>query len=266
MIFPFRSKLIFILMALFSWLVSGQTMPPLDDDGLPAIPKVQTSVYDYANIFPDGQQKALEQKLIRYGDSTGTQIVVASIPSLKGRDINFYTTNWAHKWGIGQEREDNGIFILIAPKERKVFIATGYGVEDRLTDALSKRIVEKILIPHFKKGDYIGGVNRAADVIFSILQGKFKAGNTLKNKNDDLWNVLIIALILFIIIFWLSKRYGGHGGDDGGYTIDRRGPVFWGGGFGGGTSSGGFGGFGGGGFSGGFGGGGFGGGGAGGSW
>ncbi len=265
MIYRLPNRIFLLLFTLISLFASGQKQLVLDEDGLPRVPAVQTSVYDYAGIFPGDAEKMLEQKLIRYSDTTGTQIVVATVPSLRGEDITFYGTNWAHKWGIGQKGEDNGIFIIIAPKERKTAIITGYGVEDRLTDALARRIIEKVMIPAFKKGDYIGGVNRATDVIFSILQGKFKKEELSQQNSDEWLYMLVLFFFLFIIIFWLSRKYGnGHG--DGGYTIDRPGPIFWGGGFGGGSSGGGFGGFGGGGFSGGFGGGGFGGGGASGSW
>ena len=239
----------------------------IDSDGLPAKPTLETSVYDFAGILTQEQRNKLERKLIRYADSTSTQIVVATVPSLNENDINVWGAEWAHKWGIGQAEKDNGILIIVAPNDRKTAIVTGYGVEPYLTDALSKRIIENILIPHFKRGDYYGGLNRATDVIFTILQGDFKAPEIQEQKDGMDW-VVVLFLVFFVILvlYVISKHQGGNG--DGGYTIDRQGPVIWGGSWGGGGFGGGsFGGgsFGGG-FSGGFGGGGFGGGGASGSW
>ncbi len=238
------------------------SQPALEEDGLPPVPGLQTAVYDYAGILNNREEHFLREKLIRYSDSTSTQIVIASIPDLQGHDINLYAAEWAHKWGIGQKGKDNGIFILVAPNDRKVSIQVGYGVEPLLTDALSRRIIDRIMIPHFRKEDYFNGLNSAVDTIFKILTGEFKPDANSSNENFPVWLVIVIVVFILIILFLLSKHHKGGGG----YTIDNPGgPVIWGGGsYSGGSGWGG--GFGGGGFSGGFGGGGFGGGGASGSW
>ncbi len=258
----------FILFWFFNIGVYGQkTEFPLEKDGLPPVPEIQTSVYDYAQILPDQQEKQLKQKLIRYADTTSTQIVIVTVPKLPGVNLNFWAAQWAEKWGIGIKGKDNGILIVVAPNDRKVVIQTGYGVEDRLTDALARRIIENIFIPHFKKGDYYGGLDRGTDVIIDLLSGKFQAKTTGIDDSPDWLALLLIFIVLVLFIYWLS-RHSGKGG--GGYTIDREGPVIWGSPFGGssggnwGGSPGGSGW--GGGFSGGFGGGSFGGGGASGSW
>ena len=241
----------------------------IEEDGLPAKPSFQTSVYDFAGILSPEQKNRLEQKLIHYADTTSSQIVVATVPSLPDPDINFFGAQWAHKWGIGQEGKDNGILIIVAPKERKTAIITGYGMEDRLTDAMSRRIIENVMIPAFRQGHYYEGLDRATDVIFDLLRGRYRAEAHSQEDDTGFWDILVIVLIILLVL-WVISRSSHGGGDDGGYTIDRGGPVIWGGGFP--TGSGGFGGgsfgggFGGGGFSGGFGGGGFGGGGASGSW
>ncbi len=119
---------------------------------IPAVPSKQTSVYDYAQVLDRQQRSALEQKLVRYADSTSTQIVFISIESTEGEDIQYLGANWLSKWGIGQAGKDNGILILLARNDRRIGINTGYGVEDRLTDALSKRIIENLILPSFKQG------------------------------------------------------------------------------------------------------------------
>jgi uncharacterized protein len=258
-------KYFLLLLLLIPAFSNAQEGVRLEEDGLPPVPSFQTSVYDYADILPGDKEKFLEQKLIRYSDSTSTQIVIATIPSVRGRDINLFATEWAHKWGIGRAGKDNGIFILVAPKDRKVAISTGYGVESRLTDALSRRIIENYMIPYFKKGDYFRGLHLATDVIFKLLTGEFKAEQVKHSNELRFWDLLVIIIIVLFIIWVLSKISGGRGGR--GYTIDNPGGpvIFRGGGtggFGGGFGGGSFGG----GFSGGFGGGGFGGGGASGSW
>ncbi|MCP4055437.1 MAG: TPM domain-containing protein, partial [Mesoflavibacter sp.] len=141
---------------------------------IPEKPDFQTSVYDYVNLLSASEKSTLENKLVKYSDSTSTQIVVAVIASTKGEYINYLATEWAHEWGIGQAKEDNGIFILLARDDRKIMIATGYGVEHLLTDAMSRRIIERDIIPYFKRNDYYGGLNRGADAIFEVLKGEYQ--------------------------------------------------------------------------------------------
>lgn len=245
---------------------------------IPDKPELQTSVYDYIDLLSSLEEQDLREKLIRYSDTTSTQIVIATISSTQGENIMYLGAQWAHAWGIGQEKEDNGVFILLAKDDRKIAINTGYGVEHLLTDAMSRRIIERDIIPYFKQNDYYGGLNRGADAIFEVLQGEYQAGPSTSSPNAVPIGLIIFLIVMFIIfIIAISKgRKGGGGGrkfkphDDTtrdileAILLSRAGR----GGFR--RSSGGFGGFGGssggGGFSGGFGGGGFGGGGASGGW
>ena len=100
---------------------------------IPETPKVETSVYDFASLLNTSQKAALEQKLINYSDSTSTQIVMVTVKTINNEDIGILTPKWAHEWGIGQEKEDNGVFVFLAEKERKIWISPGYGVEHKLT-------------------------------------------------------------------------------------------------------------------------------------
>lgn len=244
---------------------------------IPKLPSKQTSVYDGGNVLQKNQKQALEHKLLNYADSTSTQIVVATIPSLNGEYIGTYSAEWAHQWGIGQKGKDNGLLILLARDERKIWITTGYGLEAYLTDALSKQIIDRFIIPEFKQGNYYAGLDKGTTAIIAVLSGTYKA-EPKAHKSDPfiLGNIIVFiffVVIILLIIFGKNKGNGGNGGrrNLGGSLLDAiilssMGRGSWGGSSG---SSGGFGGggsFGGGGFGGGFGGGGFGGGGAGGSW
>lgn len=227
----------------------------------------QTSLYDYIGLLSQTQQRQLEQKLIRYSDSTSTQIVIAIIGSTEGENIQYLGAQWGHAWGIGQEDEDNGILVLLARDDRRLAINTGYGVEEFLTDAQSRRIIERVIIPEFKKGDYYAGLDKGTDAIFQTLTGEFQAGEKPAEFPFRALLPLIFFIVIVIILASRNKRGGGRGGR-------KRGLDLWdviilsnmgrSGSSGGGFGSGGFGG--GGGFSGGFGGGGFGGGGASGGW
>ena len=236
---------------------------------IPEIPKFQTSVYDYAKVLSDTEKAQLEEKLIKYSDSTTTQIVVITIESLKGEDVSLLATKWGQTWGIGgTAKDDNGVIILLAKAERKIAINPGYGLEDRLTAGIGGEIIRNIIIPEFKSGSYYNGLDKGTTAIIDVFKGKYK-GERKSNKKDKfpILPFIIIAVIILLIIS-KGKRNGGNSGNSG------SGPSLMdviilsslgrsGGGFGGGSSGGGFGGSG---FGGGFGGGGFSGGGSSGGW
>lgn len=232
---------------------------------IPPKPSTQTSVYDEADVLTSSEEKNLERKLINYADTTSTQIVIATIESLQGEYIATYATEWAHEWGIGQEGKDNGIFILLSKEDRKIWINTGYGIESTLTDALSKQIVENVILPEFRKGNYYSGLNAGTTAIFEVLAGTFEGTPQRRGGDGAPSGFILMAIIFIIILVALSNKRGGgkHGGHRrGGGLLDILVLSSLGrGGFGGGSFGGG-----GGGFGGGFGGGGFGGGGAGGGW
>ena len=144
--FNFKSLALGVVLTLFSYSLTFAQFK------IPEKPKLQTSVYDYINLLSSGEKQNLEQKLIRYSDTTSTQIVVAIIRSTEGENINVLGAQWGDAWGIGQAEEDNGILILLAKDDRRIAINTGYGVEHLLTDAMSRRIIENDILPYFRKG------------------------------------------------------------------------------------------------------------------
>ena len=262
-------------------LIIGSIQLGFSQFNIPDKPKKltdQTSVYQYTSLLSESEKSTLEQKLIKYSDTTSTQIVVIIISSTQGENINYLGAQWGQKWGIGQEKEDNGVLILLAKDDRKIAINTGYGVEHLLTDAMSRRIIERDIIPYFKQNDYYGGLNRGVDAIFEVMTGEYK-GTRQDHTPDEFPAGFIILLFIIFIIIIISISNKNHGGGGNGPGNNSGGDFsIWdaiilsnmgrGGMGGGGRSSGGFGGggFGGGGFGGGFGGGGFGGGGASGGW
>jgi len=258
-----KNIIILFIIFLFSSFAIAQDKPLFD------IKPVQTLVYDNIGFFSKHDKQYLEQKLINFDSETSIQILVAVVPDLMGYDKADYATRLGHKWGVGGKK-DNGFVILIKPKTKtskgEVFLASGYGVEQYITDALAKTIVDNEIIPEFKTGNYAKGIDNAINTIMSITKGEFTGSQYLKNKknkNTGLPIVLIIMLIIAIVSF-----FGGRNNHTGMSSRNSSLP-FWllMGASMGGRSSGGFGGFSsGGGSFGGFGGGGFGGGGAGGSW
>ena len=242
------------------------TLPVFAQFDIPETPSKseQTSLYDYVDLLNASEHRLLEQKLLRYADSTSTQIVVAIIATTQGEDISFLGAKWGQKWGVGQKGKDNGIFILLAKDDRKIDINTGYGIETIVTDRMAEQIINRIMIPEFKKGKYYAGLNQGADALFAALKGEYKETRK-KSSSKFPWTLVIWFLILFIIIILRNNRKGGGKGGGGSLLdviiLSNAGRT---GGYRGGSSGGGW--SGGGSFGGGFGGGGFGGGGASGGW
>lgn len=270
-----RSVLFLILVILSVPAMAQYTIPdkPASDMSL---------VFNYSDrpVISPTEQQALNRKLIDYEAKTSTQIALVIIDSLYDEDPNYLAAQWGHKWQVGQGDADNGLVILMSTGDRKIAIQNGYGLEEYMTDARSKQIIDNFIIPYFRQTQYYEGFDHGIDAIFRVLEGKFVedgSGYEQGGEMEGLWLFLLLLLGMFLLFWLLSRNRRGGGDDHDSFGGGRRSPfgdiIFtdfgrstWtgrGGGFGGGFGSGG--GFGGGGF-GGFGGGGFGGGGASGSW
>ncbi len=228
-------------------------------------PKKGRIVHDFAELLDEREERALERKLVAMNDTTSVQIAVITIGSLGGYDVAEYNIKLSHLWGIGQAKEDNGISILIARDDRRVNISTGYGVEEFVTDALSRRIIDQYMVPEFRNGHYYAGLDAGTDVLIGLVNGQFDASQLEKPKGEQKVPAGVIFVIVLIIVFvFVMASRGGRGGGRGGgrrrsvatdalltaFLLSHSGRSSWGGG-GGGFGGGGFGGFGGGGFGGG---------------
>lgn len=237
------------------------------EKAIPEAPNPQKLVVDLTGTLTADQQQALEQKLVAYDDSTSNQVAVVIIATTGDYDIAEFAFALGRKWGVGNKNKDNGVVLLIAKNDRKVFIAPGYGLEGAIPDITAKRIVEDIIVPNFRGNDFYRGIDEGTDALIKAAQGEFVAEEGYANRGEGgkPFPLLGIIILIIIIIIIMNRGGGGRGGSfmsRRGYRNINRPTVFWfptggggGGGFGGG--GGGFGGFGGGSF---------GGGGAGGSW
>lgn len=162
-------------------------------------------------LLSQGEIDQLEQKLKAYNDSTSTQIAIVIVNSVQPYDISEYAVKLGREWGVGQKDKNNGIVLLWAPSDRKVFIATGYGVEGGLTDAYSKRIIEEVIKPNFKESRYYQGLDEATSRIFKYLAGEFDADPSPSTTNTGSWEDLLFMVIFFIVVvaFLLKPRSGG---------------------------------------------------------
>src|ERR1700733_7204164 len=219
----------------------------------PNFPALTGRVVDQANILSPVTKADLERKLADLEQKSRIQLVVATVPSLDGEEIEPYANGLFRAWKLGEAKENNGALLLIAPKERRVRIEVGYGLEGTLTDAISSIIIANAIAPRFKAGDFNGGVTRGVDDIITTLstdsaEWKPKPADMRAEHEASLLDTLAPFLIFLFIMFVISRisRRGG-----GGNVIPLGAGGFGGGCRGGGGFGGGGGGFGGGGFSGG---------------
>ena len=155
-----------VLLLLFSTLVINCHAQ------LPSPPNPPRLVNDYTGTLTESQVSSLERMLVDYNDTTSTQILVLLVDDLQGYDIHEYATEIGHRWGVGQQGKNNGAVILVKPKngtqKGRATISVGYGMEQYVTDAASKKIIEQEMIPSFKENDYYNGIRKAAQTIMDL--------------------------------------------------------------------------------------------------
>lgn len=262
---------------LFAWVILLLLSLPLAAQRVLPKPNPPRLVNDAAQLLTPDQLAALEAKLVAYDDTTSNQIAIVLVKTLNGLEPNDYATELGRLWGVGGSEFNNGIIVLVSTgndgqENRKVYIATGYGLEGAVPDIIAKQIVEREMVPNLKAGNYYRALDEATDALIKAAAGEYKAPAGYRDRSKGGRGMPLGLIIALVVIFIIISSMGG-GGRGGGGMLSRRGyrgwnsgpPVIFPGGFGGGSRGGGFGGGGGGGF-GGFGGGGFGGGGAGGNW
>jgi uncharacterized protein len=132
-------------------------------------PALTGRVVDQANIISADTRNALEPKLADLETKSGIQLVVATVSSLEGQEIEPYANQLFRTWKLGESAKNNGVLLLVAPNDRRVRIEVGYGLEGTLTDALSKVIIANAVAPRFKTGDFSGGISRGVDDIITVL-------------------------------------------------------------------------------------------------
>jgi uncharacterized protein len=136
-----------------------------------SVPPLTGRVVDQAGIMTAQSRSDLEAKLKNLEDKSGIQVVVATVKSLEGSDVETYANQLFRNWRLGEAKKNNGVLLLVAPNEHKVRIEVGYGLEGTLTDALSSVIISSAMVPRFKANDFSGGIERGVDGIITVLSG-----------------------------------------------------------------------------------------------
>jgi len=256
-----KKLLLFITFIYFTFNVFSQFPSPKSP------PRFYNS-YSTLKLLSAAQEQELEEKLQKFEKETSNEITIIVIDDLLGMEPWDYAAKIGEKWGVGKEKEDNGIILLIKPTQtkgkREVFISVGRGLTGAIPSYTTNEIVENELLPNFKKENYFQGINNAVTVLSDLSKGKYNSKKYSEKNKDEIGffgGLFMVLFIIFIVIIVMKNGgKGGRGGNSGlGSSIASG--IFWGsigrggfgggsGGFGGGSSGGGFGGFGGGSFGG----------------
>jgi uncharacterized protein len=214
---------------------------------------------DYASLVKAADADRLDAKLKAFDEQTSNQVVVAVFPELPSPSLEDFTIRTAQSWRAGREKLDNGVVLFVFVKDRRSRIEVGYGLEGALPDVTAKQILDDVMAPRFRAGDFAGGLEAAIDSVIAATRGEYKAApKAAPSQGIDPVVLITIIVILFIVLrIWANSRgwatyTGGGWGTGGGWSSGGGGWSSGGGGWsgGGGGFSGGGGSFGGGGASG----------------
>jgi uncharacterized protein len=212
---PLRRAL--FLLAGLAWLAfagaaHAQDYPPRPDG----------PVYDGANILSPATEAKLDGELRAYNAQTGRAIIVATVPSLGGTNIESYaTTLYTDKWGIGGAKRDTGLLLLIAPNERKMRIEVGYGLHGWFGGIMAGRVINDVIAPRFKEGNFDAGVTDGVNAILAHLakspedavaiEEAAQAAAAQNSRSDGGFPFGVLIWIAFMFFFFILPIFAGRG-------------------------------------------------------
>jgi uncharacterized protein len=177
------------------------------------VPKLQGYVNDYAEMMSPSARSKIEEELKAFEQSDSTQIVILTIPSLEGEDIEPFSIKVAEVWKIGQQGKDNGVLFIVSKQERKIRIEVGRGLEGNLTDLMAGRIIDLVITPRFKRADFDGGFIAGVSSLVDATRGEFTADQkTVQQRQKSISPFLSIFLffaVFTLILGSLSRILGG---------------------------------------------------------
>ena len=174
------------------------------------LPKLTGRVVDDAGMIDAATEALLTQKLADFEKKGSDQIVVATVPSLNGEEIEPYANRLFRAWKLGQAQDNNGVLLLVARDDRKMRIEVGYGLEGTLTDLHTKLIIENDMVPAFRAGDFSGGIEKAVDDMIMVLEGNPEELEARAKHNqqpssiDPDMIIFAIFVTIWVVIFFGS--------------------------------------------------------------
>jgi uncharacterized protein len=180
------------------------------------VPRLQGYVNDYAGMISPPAKLKIEEGLRAFEQSDSTEIVILTVPSLEGENIEEFSIRVAEVWKIGQQQRDNGILLIVSKQERKVRIEVGRGLEGKLTDLMAGRIIDQVIKPRFKQGDFDGGFITGTSALIDATRGEFKAEQGPVQRRQKGFPPFLTFLLFFgifvLILGSFSRILGGIAG------------------------------------------------------
>jgi uncharacterized protein len=179
-----------------------------------AVPPLKSRVTDLTGTLSPQQRSALEERLAAFETRKGSQVAVLLVPTTEPEAIEQYGIRLAEQWKIGRKGVDDGAILIVALKDRAVRIETGYGLEGALPDAVAKRIVDEVIVPRFKQGDYFGGIDAGVSRMMSVIEGEPlpppRGGSHARSSGGGLEGFLIVAFLLVFVVGGIIRAIFGR--------------------------------------------------------
>jgi uncharacterized protein len=206
---PAVGSILFVLILLFLLVA----LPLAADE---KFPEPMGPVNDFAGVIPSQYKRSMNNLAIEVMQKTGASVVVATFKSIGDSDPADFANRLYEAWGIGKEGQDKGVLILLAVRERRVRIETGYGIEGILPDGLTGEILDRYVIPYLKKGDYGRGLSNAMIAVSSLmakdaevsLNGEQSIGKSRIRRASPVSSLFTLIIFILILIPLLGTRRG----------------------------------------------------------
>ncbi|MDO2947755.1 TPM domain-containing protein [Aeromonas simiae] len=192
---------------LWLWALALQAAPPF--------PALSGRVVDEAQLLDPSQRESETRRLAAFEQASGIQLVVVTLPSLQEMPIEELGYQLGRHWGIGQKGQDNGLLLIIAPRERKVRIEVGYGLEGTLPDAIAANIIQRRILPQFRQGDFASGIDAGVTAIIQALEGQYQPVQSQRDDKDRGFWLFVLMVIIMILLHTFRGGRGGGGGKGG---------------------------------------------------
>lgn len=179
------------------------------------VPALTGYVNDYGTMLSAPVKAQLEAELAAFEKSDSTQVMILTIPSLEGAVLEEFAIKTGETWKVGQKGKDNGVIIVVSKGDKKIRIEVGRGLEGKLTDLMAGRIIDLVIKPRFKRGDYDGGLHAGVAAIIDATRGEFKAEPSRrlqKRGSSSLITFLIFAAVGIVILGSINRSLGAVGG------------------------------------------------------
>lgn len=182
----------FLGVALFS--LSFIVLPAQANAEVVAIPALKSPVTDLTQTLTPQQNAQLSQQLLQFSQTKGSQIALLIVPTTMPEDIAQYSIRAVEAWKLGREKQDDGVLVLVAMQDKKMRIEVGYGLEGVIPDLVAKRIIDEVMMPAFKQGDFFGGIQNATLTIMRLIDGEQLPAPTQRNQASNLESMLPLLL------------------------------------------------------------------------